>query len=80
MKRLERNQMKLLKGGVLASPIGSSCQYENPDGESVITCMTQQEAQNASQTMGGHWCCASCSTATWSNKTPNCGGLGTTQL
>jgi hypothetical protein len=65
MKKLERNEMKHLKGGV-----APSCQYENPGSyESPVGGLTRAQAEGASNEMGGHWCCASCCSASWSNKT-----------
>ncbi len=67
MKKLDRQQMKNLKGGIV--PDEGNCQCENPGGEGPITGGDSPWAQQCASEAGGHWCCASCCTATWSDKT-----------
>ncbi|MEO5947767.1 MAG: hypothetical protein ABIP79_13195 [Chitinophagaceae bacterium] len=66
MKKLDRLQMKNLKGGIES---GTKCQCQNPGGEGPII-SDEYDPSWASQcaaTVGGHWCCASCCTASWSD-------------
>jgi hypothetical protein len=52
---LSRAEMKVVKGGTcLAEKAGPNKSFS-----------TMQEAKNYAKQYGGHWCCSSCSTATW---------------
>jgi len=62
MKKLERKQLKTLKGGVAAG--GGTCQAQDGDC-SVFINLSKDQAQSISAQVGGHWCCDSCCTATW---------------
>ena len=66
MKRLERQEMKNLKGGLTNG--GATCMaYLNPSPGvwAVVTGMTYAEASTSNTRPGEHWCCASCGIATW---------------
>ena len=66
MKKLERHEMKNLKGGV-ALPAGTCAALLNPSPGvwTVVTGLSYTEASTINSRPGEHWCCASCGTATW---------------
>jgi bacteriocin-like protein len=71
MKKLSRNEMKNVIGGKLAEGSGS-CASVNAAGEVMYN---QTQAQASGVGAGGHWCCASCGTASWYGcGEPGCGG------
>ena len=60
-----KSKMKVLSRKELKS-IGGNCGYMSPDGMTVWTGITKAEAmEEISENGGGHWCCASCGSATW---------------
>lgn len=66
MKKLERNEMKSLKGGLEDN--GGTCAAllnPSPGVWTVVTGLTYAEASSSNSRPGEHWCCASCSTASW---------------
>ena len=68
MKKLTRDEMKNVKGGLLDS--GGTCAYSQPNGSAsggmVVTYgVSSADAQSGATAFGGHWCCSSCSTASW---------------
>jgi hypothetical protein len=68
MKKLSRDEMKMVLGGKLDSG-GGSCASVNAGGEVMYN---QTQAQASGVGAGGHWCCASCASASWYG----CGEVG----
>jgi hypothetical protein len=60
MKKLSKVEMKNVLGGV-AAPAGT-CASINANG---VISYNLTSAQASGVGAGGHWCCASCGTATW---------------
>ncbi|MEO5945661.1 MAG: hypothetical protein ABIP79_02510 [Chitinophagaceae bacterium] len=57
MKKLERQEMKNLKGGIEDDPSGT-CAWHN--GTTAICNISQATAQAYVTNSGGNWCCSSC--------------------
>jgi natural product precursor len=55
---LTKEQMKSVVGG------SGTCACQGPDG-SVQDDLSKAEAMDCSEEWGTHWCCDSCSSATW---------------
>ncbi len=69
MKKLTRDEMKNVVGG-LNQQMGGTCAYSQPNssasGGMVVTYnVSIGDAQSGAGAFGGHWCCSSCSTASW---------------
>lgn len=60
MIKLTKQELIALKGGKAAP--GGSCASVNAGGEVMYN---QTQAQASGVGAGGHWCCASCSSASW---------------
>jgi hypothetical protein len=68
MKVLSRNEMKQLVGGLLDT--GGGCQVENRGSyDRTLSADSLREARLMAADLGGHYCCASCCTATWADHT-----------
>ena len=60
MKKLERSEMKNLKGGL------GDCFAQGPNTLAMFSGSNAlANARDYAAASGMHWCCASCSTATW---------------
>ncbi len=59
-KQMSNDEMKNVKGGLQEST--GSCASVNAAGD---ISYNQTHAQASGVGAGGHWCCASCSTASW---------------
>jgi hypothetical protein len=66
---LTKNEMKNFKGGATGAA-GGTCASINAYGE-VMYNQTQTQASGVGA--GGHWCCKSCSSASWFT---GCGEFG----
>jgi hypothetical protein len=64
MKKLERNEMKKLMGGLYAPGSGGTCAAKSPEGGTIHN-LSMSEAQAYANQHHTNWCCSSCSTATW---------------
>lgn len=60
---LQRNQLKSVFGGYGGYNTGT-CAYQNVHGWVVIDA-SKSTAQAGAAESGGHWCCDSCCTASW---------------
>ena len=60
MKHLSRDEMKKVMGGNM--PADGTCASINAGGEVMYN---QSQAQASGVGAGGHWCCASCNSASW---------------
>jgi hypothetical protein len=61
-RSLSKNELKALIGGVATC----QAQVQITGGTTVVTGLTQQQASTAANMI--HWCCDSCSSATWAIK------------
>lgn len=67
MKKLMRQELKSLKGGVW-DPTRTDCQCENSGSyDSPVTGLTMAQAKQCSMETSSHWCCDSCCTASWAD-------------
>jgi len=70
MRKIERNALKHLKGGVLAPPIetySGDCFVNGPGNNLTMYrgAGNVTNARNLAAASGVNWCCASCNSATW---------------
>lgn len=63
---LSKEQQKSVSGGL--AEVGTCAFYggTNGDGEPIgMAGVSMADAQAGAAAVGGHWCCSSCSTASW---------------
>ena len=69
-RKLSRVELQKVNGG-------GTCAYYNGQTGVVVYGLSSSEAQGSLAHASDHWCCESCSTATWYNsETPNGGNYG----
>ncbi|MBS1620438.1 MAG: hypothetical protein JST10_00770 [Bacteroidetes bacterium] len=61
-KKLSKTEQKMILGG-------GTCQYEAPTefGTTWVDGQSMQDARLNATSLGTHWCCTSCCTASWAN-------------
>lgn len=72
MKKLSKDEMKKVMGGVMAANCQALVTRSDGSGTTVIENQTYDSASTASGMV--HWCCASCCTASWAYH-DGCGGV-----
>ena len=63
VKVLGKEAQKKISGG--SAPAGGTCAYESPNGGVGDFSISKADAQANAAKLGTHWCCDSCSSASW---------------